>query len=330
MGVTAAAVVVAAALDWLAGEPPNDVHPVAWFGRAVAAVDRPWTRPRLAGAVAAAALPLLAALGAAGVVAVAGSLVPPGATLAAAAVAAGVVLFVASSLRMLVDVAGDVAAATATDPDAGRRDLRALAGRDASALSPAEVRSAAVESAAENLADGLVAPLAGFVGGAGLGAAAVAVVPAFVPVDATLAPAALGAAGAAWVKGVNTLDSMLGYRTKAVGGASARLDDAVMFLPARAAAALLAVAAGSARALSAARPLAHRPASPNSGWPMATLAAVLGVRLEKPGRYDLAAGPALPTRADADRGVRIVRRAGVLAWGLAAAAAFVAEVGAWP
>jgi len=60
------------------------------------------------------------------------------------------------------------------------------------------VRSAAVESAAENLADGLVAPLLAFAVGA------------FVSL-----PVAAGAA--AWVKGVNTLDSMLGYREKRVG-----------------------------------------------------------------------------------------------------------------
>jgi adenosylcobinamide-phosphate synthase len=45
----------------------------------------------------------------------------------------------------------------------------------------------------------------------------------------------------------------------------------------------------------------------------------VGVRLVKPGHYDLAAGAALPSRAEADRGVAVVARAGVLAWALAAA-----------
>jgi len=144
--------------------------------------------------------------------------------------------------------------------------------------------------------------------------------PATVPAVPTPAvPLALGAAGAAWVKAVNTCDSMLGYRTKPVGWAAARLDDATVYLPARASAGLLAVAAGDPGAVARARPLARRPASPNSGWPMATLAAALGVRLAKPGHYDLDAGPSLPSVADAERGVAVVERAGWLAIGLAIA-----------
>jgi adenosylcobinamide-phosphate synthase len=160
------------------------------------------------------------------------------------------------------------------------------------------VRSAAVESAAENLSDGLVAPLLGFV--------------ALAPLSL---PAAAGAA--AWVKAVNTLDSTFGYRSVPMGWAPARLDDLVMVLPARASAVLLAVAAGRPAAIRRARSLARRPASPNAGWPMATLAVLLGVRLTKRGAYDLSAGEALPTPADATRGVAVTSRAGWLAFGLA-------------
>ncbi|MFD1595836.1 CobD/CbiB family cobalamin biosynthesis protein, partial [Haloplanus litoreus] len=213
-------------------------------------------------------------------------------------VVAGLVCFVATSRRMLIDEARTVVALGETDLPAARERLRALAGRNADSLSAGEVRSAAVESAAENLADGLVAPLAGF---------------------ALLAPVSLplAAAAAAWIKAVNTLDSTFGYRSKPMGWAPARLDDAVMWLPARASAALLAIAGGRPAALRSARSSARVPDSPNSGWPMATLAILLGVRLEKPGVYALPGGTALPTRADADRGVAVVSRAGWLAFGLA-------------
>ncbi|MFB6123827.1 MAG: adenosylcobinamide-phosphate synthase CbiB [Haloferacaceae archaeon] len=298
----AAAVVLAAALDRVAAEPPASVHPVAWFGRAVTRADRRWTRPRLVGVAVAVLLPLGAAGVAAGVVAAAGRAHP-----AVAAVAAGLVLFSTTSLRMLLDAARDVVEASDADLDAARTELRALAGRDASALSAAEVRSAAVESAAENLADGLVAPLVVFT---------------------LLAPFSLplAAAGAAWVKAVNTLDSVLGYRAKPVGWASARLDDAVMWVPARASAVLVAVAAGRPASLVAARRDARVPASPNSGWPMATLAAALDVCLEKPGHYTLHGGSELPSVGDARRGVRVVGHAGLLAFGLAAC---LLEVRAW-
>jgi adenosylcobinamide-phosphate synthase len=205
---------------------------------------------------------------------------------------------------MLVSAAREVVAASETDLDAARESLLALAGRDASALSAGELRSAAVESAAENLADGLVAPLLAFALGAQLSLA-------------------LGVAAAAWVKGVNTLDSMLGYRSKPVGWASARLDDAVMWLPARLSALLVALARPAPRSLAAARRWARTPPSPNSGWPMATLAVALDVELTKPGVYTLNPDAELPTPDRATTGVRTVAVAGVLAFALAAVAAGV-------
>jgi adenosylcobinamide-phosphate synthase len=300
MPVTAtAAVGLAFALDLAVEEPPTRVHPVAWFGRAVAPFDRAWRSPRLVGVALAVVLPLLAA-GAVALLVLGASRVDP----AAGAVAAGLALFVTTSLRMLVGTAGDVVAATGGDDLSAARDrLPALVGRDPSDLSAGEVRSAAVESAAENLADGLVAPLAAF---------------------AVLAPVslALAAGAAAWVKAVNTLDSMLGYRSKPVGWASARLDDAVMWLPARASAVLVAAAALAPGAVSAGRTWAHAPPSPNSGWPMATLAAALDVRLSKPGVYALNDDGALPTVAEAERGVTVVAVAGALAYLLAGVVAW--------
>jgi adenosylcobinamide-phosphate synthase len=292
------AVVVAAVLDRLFAEPPARVHPVALFGRLVAPVDREWAHPHVVGASAALALPALAA----GVVAGTtwgASLVSPWVGTGVAALA----LFSTTSLRMLLDATETVVTATADDIDTARTELRALAGRDPSSLSAGEIRSAAVESAAENLADGLVAPLFAF----GL----------LAPVSLPLA-----AGAAAWVKAVNTLDSMLGYHHKPVGRVPARLDDVVMWGPARASAVLLAFAAGSPGVLTRIGSLARRPASPNSGWPMATLAALLETRLEKPGHYLLDAGPDSPDADTAWRGVRLVSRAGVLAFALTGAVAW--------
>jgi len=295
----ATAVLLAALLDRLVGEPP-DPHPVALFGRLVAPLDRAWSRPRAAGAAVAALLPALAATAVGGLVALADRR-----DRRLGALAAALALFTATSHRLLVGTADAVVATSARDLDAARADLRALAGRDAAALSAGEVRSAAIESAAENLADGLVAPLAGFCAGAVLSL-----------------PAA--AAGAAWVKAVNTLDSMLGYPDKRHGTASARLDDAVAWLPARVGAGLLALAAGDAAAPHRASAWLDEVPSPNSGWPMGTLAAALRTRLVKPGVYRLPGGEALPDAATARRGVRLVARAGWLAWVGAAGLAWLA------
>jgi adenosylcobinamide-phosphate synthase len=288
--VATAAVGVAALLDRLFAEPSARVHPVALFGRAVAPVDRSWPAPAFVGGCVAVGAPIVAG----GVVF---GLVRLVRLPALVTLLVGLVLFSTTSLRMLTDEARRVVSLSATDLPAARTALRSLAGRDARSLSAAEVKSAAIESLAENLADGLVAPLAAF---------------------AVVAPISVagGAAAATWVKAVNTLDSMLGYPDKPHGAASARLDDLVMWLPARLAAVLIAVAAADPTALSRARAHASQPPSPNSGWPMATLAAALGVRLTKPGVYTLDFG-SLPTDADARRAERLVTRAGLLAFALA-------------
>ena len=299
------AVVVALAMDAISAEPPRSVHPVALFGRLVARFDREYDRPGVTGAVIAAALPILFALALA---------VPATLALAvhplAGAVVGGLAVFVTLSLRMLLAEGRSVIELTETDPAEARQAIRALVGRDADDLSSPELRSGAVESLAENLADGLVAPLGAFLLGA-----------------LVSLPVAVGCA--AWVKGVNTLDSMLGYRSKPVGRVSARLDDAVMWLLARASALLLAVAARDPAALPRARAWTRTPASPNSGWPMATLAAALGVRLEKPGAYTLNPDEQRPTVEQALRGVRIVALAGGLA-GLATVALTWASAGSFP
>ncbi|WP_227739042.1 adenosylcobinamide-phosphate synthase CbiB [Halorientalis pallida] len=300
--LSAGAVGLALALDVAVGEPPTTLHPVAWFGRAVGWLDRDWPVPQLAGLVGALGLPLIAAVVVWTIVVAATALAP-----LAGATVAGLVLFVTTSLRRLLSAVRDVTETTERDLGAARERLRALAGRDASALPAGQVRSAAVESAAENLADGLVAPLLAFA------------------VGAQLSPA-VGAAAAAWVKAVNTMDSMLGYRSKPVGWGPARLDDAVMWIPARASALLLAVAAGAPTATRRVSRWVGSVPSPNSGWPMGTLAASLDVRLEKPDVYVLNADAHLPTVADARAAVRTVAVAGGLAYALTAALVVLPEV----
>lgn len=303
MITTLSVLAFALALDLLVGEPPTAAHPVAWFGRLAGALDREWTGTergeRAVGVAIAVVLPLGAAAVAWLLVAATAALVAPFEALIAA-----IVLFLTLSLRALLDRSREVLAATEGELDRARELVRGLVGRDPSALSAAGIRSAVVESASENLADGYAATLLPF---------------------AFLAPVSLPAAAAAatWVKAVNTLDSMVGYPGKPIGTASARLDDAVMWLPARATAGAIALASFRPTTLARARPEAGVPASPNSGWPMATAAVALGVRLEKPGAYVLAGGEGLPTPADGERAIRLVGLAAAILVGFAVALAAV-------
>ena len=153
---------------------------------------------------------------------------------------------------------------------AGRERLSWLVSRDVSALSEAGVRESAIESLAENLNDSVVAPLFWF--------------------------ALLGVPGAALYRFANTADAMWGYRGvyrgqrwEWAGKWAARVDDVLSWLPARLTAGLLLLVAGwrGLRLAGALRKEAGKTPSPNSGWPMAAMALVLGVTLRKPLFYGL-------------------------------------------
>ncbi|WP_181684888.1 adenosylcobinamide-phosphate synthase CbiB [Halorhabdus salina] len=279
-------VLIAVLLDAAIGEPPEAIHPVALFGRAISVLDRWWSTSRLVGVLVAVIAPASVATVAWLAVAFLPSL--------AAVVLAGLLLFSSISLRRLLENARAVLEASETDPERAREQLPALVGRNPEPLAPTQIRSGAVESLAENLADGFVAPLGAFVVGAQLSLS-------------------VGIGAAVWVKAVNTLDSMLGYREKPIGWASARLDDLVMWVPARVTAVLLAIAGRNPGALWRARDFRDRPSSPNSGWPMATLAVILDIRLEKPGAYVLNPDAPLPNTEVATAAIRVVGIAGVIA-----------------
>jgi len=183
-----------------------------------------------------------------------------------------------------------------------RRGLASLCSRDASALDGSQLAAATIESLAENLSDSFVAPL--------------------------LAYAAFGLPGAVAYRAANTLDAMIGYRGRYeyLGKAAARLDDILNLIPARLTAGLLMVAgaltradfAGGVRVLERDR---GATASPNAGWPMATMAGLLGVTLEKPEHYRLGDGTSAVEPADIDRAWRIVAVAAAVAGVLAVFAA---------
>jgi adenosylcobinamide-phosphate synthase len=178
------------------------------------------------------------------------------------------VLAVFLAQKSLVDHVGRVAEALGSEGvAAGRRAVAMIVGRDTSVLDEGGIARAAIESAAENFSDGLVAPVFWY--------------------------ALLGLPGVLVFKIVNTADSMIGHRSprfEAFGWAAARLDDAMNLVPARLSALLIAMAASGRggttwRAAEAAWRDARLHRSPNAGWPEAAAAGALGLALGGPRRY---------------------------------------------
>ena len=144
----------------------------------------------------------------------------------------------------------------------GRKQVARIVGRDTSQLSAQEIRTAALETLAENLSDGVIAPLFWLAIG--------------------------GVPGMLAYKMVNTLDSMIGYKTdryKDFGCFAAHLDDVANYLPARITAFLMVLASGRFTLLKFVAQYGPRHASPNSDYPEAALAGILGCRFGGPHTY---------------------------------------------
>ncbi|MFN3644936.1 MAG: adenosylcobinamide-phosphate synthase CbiB [Gemmobacter sp.] len=304
--MSATLLIPALLLDAAFGEPrwlwSRWPHPAVLMGRAVAALDSAWNHGpsrRLRGVAAVAVL--VAGAGALGL----GLSSLPGGPVWEILLAA--VLLAQRSLADHVQAVADALRLSLAD---GRLMVARIVGRDTAAMDEAAVARAAIESAAENLSDGVVAPAFWFL--------------------------VAGLPGILIYKAINTADSMIGHRTprhEQFGWAAARLDDVLNLIPARLSALLIAAAAWRPDAAAIVLRDAPRHRSPNAGWPEAAMAVALGVAVSGPrsyggvmtdqpfvhpeGRRD--AGP-----ADIDAAVRLLWRVWALMLALVAVAAVLA------
>ncbi|MDM0103847.1 adenosylcobinamide-phosphate synthase CbiB [Variovorax sp. J22R24] len=293
-----AALWLALTIDHWLGEPPARWHPVVWIGRYLGWTGRHIAPPAVAGATrdlsrfAAGSVAWCAGAFLVLVVAWGLTAAAQGLPMWAAALLTGLALKPLLAWRMLRDEVLEVEGALDRSLVVGRTQLARLVSRDVSALSASEVRESAIESLSENLNDSLVAPVFWFV--------------------------LFGLPGAAVYRFANTADAMWGYRGERdgrrwewAGKWAARADDVLSWVPARLTALLLlccSLFSGAGMAMRELRSEARKTPSPNSGWPMAAMALLLGVRLAKPGAYTLNPAGRQPFACDTLRAVALGRR----------------------
>lgn len=143
-----------------------------------------------------------------------------------------------------------------------RQQVSRIVGRDTRKLNEQQIKVATLETMAENLSDGVIAPVFYY--------------------------ALLGVPGIMTFKLISTLDSMIGYRNEkydSFGKFAARLDDAANYIPARLTVILLTLSSWNAKAISYAIKFGHCHKSPNAGYPEAAVAGILGCRFGGPNYY---------------------------------------------
>ena len=267
--IALAIMVVAFVFDLAIGDPPSRLHPVVWMGRVIEALKKlnrgPPRHRRVLGVVTALTaiavffLPVFIAFK-----------LLMDASLLAYVVLGGVALKFTFAFRSLSDYTRPIAEALERgDVEGAKKYLPFIVRRDPSKLSEELVASAAVETIAESTVDGVTSPLFYY--------------------------ALLGIPGVYAFRVVNTLDSMVGYKTeefKDFGWFSARLDTLLNFPTARLTALFISLAAwllglNARRGLRIALRDHSKTESLNAGWPMSAMAGVLGVKLVKLGSYEL-------------------------------------------
>ena len=265
LAARAAVLLAALAIDWLVGEPDilwrRVPHPVVLFGRAISFMDKRLNRRRGVTGKSRQARGILAIVMLVVLAAIIGWWLSFGGP-----VVTCIILAVLLAARSLDEHIRAVATAMGEGIAAARTAVGMIVGRDTKSMKTGDIARAAIETGAENLSDGVIAPALWFLVG--------------------------GLPGLLAYKMVNTADSMIGYRNakyRAFGYGAARIDDAMNLIPARLTALLICGAAtlngrGSAALGTMMRDGGHH-ASPNAGWPEAAMAGAIDVWLAGPRRY---------------------------------------------
>lgn len=236
--------------DRLLGDPEGWPHPVVGFGKAIAYGEKHLNHGNdriLKGGIL--AITLIAGIYflTYGILYFAGVIHP---MISGILTAIGVFFCLAG--KTLITEVKAVFEAVDRSVEEGRTQVGRIVGRDTAHLSPQEIRAAALETLAENLSDGVIAPMFWYL--------------------------LLGLPGMMAYKMVNTLDSMIGYKNERYfefGRIAARIDDLANYLPARLTAFLMLLVSGQLSKRDFVFKYGHAHASPNSGYPEAALAAIL-------------------------------------------------------
>ena len=248
-------------LDLVFGDPQRLPHPVVWFGRMISFAEHRLNKGahrRLKGALTAISLILLVF---AATFAIRYGFLSLNAPLELSIFDAIIIFYCLAGTTLIREVR-QVFLALDRSLDDGRAQVARIVGRDTSELSAQEVRTAALETLAENLSDGVIAPLFWLL--------------------------LLGTPGMLAYKMVNTLDSMIGYRTERYrdfGCWAAHIDDVANYIPARLTALLMVLCSGRPGLLRFVWRYGRCHASPNSGYPEAALAGILNCRFGGPHTY---------------------------------------------
>lgn len=280
----------ALALDFIFGDPPNRLHPTAWMGRLIAIItpklkNRDPNTEKVKGIIATVVIVSLVAL----VTHYFLSIVEFLGMIALTVVSVFLLKSTIAIRGMELHARSVMDALSNNDIVTARQKLSKIVGRDTSQLDEQHIISATIESVGESTVDGITSPIFYY--------------------------ALFGIPGALAYRAINTLDSMIGYKDdyhRNIGWFAAHLDTIANYIPARITAFLMVIAsrmigADWKNSLYIMNRDRYNTPSKNGGWPMATIAGALRVRLEKIGYYSLGEESEHLTLQHCERAISIMK-----------------------
>ena len=296
-------VVLALLIDRFIGEVPNAIHPLRWMGNLLGAIDR---RIRNRGTRMTSVLGFLSYLLVFILFSGIGLLIT---TLCRYYVSdivspeVGEVLWIVASAFIFKISFAIFSFRKHCDPirkdlDEGRVEdaaakVQMIVSRNTKGMDAEHIASSCCETVSENLVDSVYSPVLYF----GL----------------------FGIPGAVMFRCANLMDAMWGYLNEKYGRLGffpAKFDDVLGFITSRVSPYFVALAGMILHmdwraSVPAAKAEHTKTPSPNSGWSMTAVAAVLGISMEKRGVYVMGTGP-MPTTEDVRRCCRLVELSSVL------------------
>lgn len=246
--------------DFIWGDPEKLPHPIVWFGKIISYGEKKLNkgkRKKLKGGIFSILLIVLSYL----IVFVVQQQLY-GIHLSLGIAFSSIIIFYCLAGTTLTKEVKQVFIATDKSLEDGRKQVARIVGRDTSQLNAQQIRTAALETASENLSDGVIAPLFWYL--------------------------LLGAPGMIAYKMINTLDSMIAYKSKRYkdfGCWAAHIDDVANYLPARLTALLMILSAWKFSLFSFIWKFRKCHSSPNAIYPEAALAGILDCRFGGPNNY---------------------------------------------
>ena len=291
-------------LDFLIGDPKTKYHPTAWIGKLIAVLV-PFSRnnspkKELFGGI----LIVFAVVAIVSILLVA---LDFGISLLTIDVISLVVSIVVGSILLKTTIAirgmqkhalAVVDALEKDDLDSARNHLSMIVKRNTKNLDKNHISSAVLESVSENTVDGITGPLFYY--------------------------AIFGLPGAFVYRAINTIDSMVGYKTslfRNIGWFGANCDTILNYIPSRLTGLVMILSAlilgyNWKESFYIMKRDCKKLESPNAGFPIAALAGALGTKLEKINYYAVGDGNIEFTKSHIISAIRLMKVSSILFCGL--------------